>query len=80
MIDSLPFSALLACASAMVRKRPNYDPVLSSGPRYVEFFHDDGHIEQKPVFDDRNLIAKFGLINCDLCRYYLPLTSTLICR
>ena len=43
----------------------------------MEFFHDDGHIEQKPVFDDRNLIAKFGLINCDLCRYYLPLTSTL---
>ena len=61
----------------MVRKRPDYDPVLSAGPQYVEYFHPDGHIEQKAVFEDRNLIAKFGLINCDLCCYYLPLTSTL---
>jgi len=43
----------------------------------VKYFHPDGHVEQKAVLDDRNVIAKFGLINCDLCHYYLPLTSTL---
>jgi len=69
MIDTLP-SPLLALAAAMVRKHPDYDPVLSTGPRYVEYFHHDGHIEQKAVFDDRNLIAKFGLINCDLCHRF----------
>ena len=31
--------SLLACPSAMVRKHPNYDLVLSVGPCYVEFFH-----------------------------------------
>ena len=77
MVDTLPSPPLLSRAAAMVRKRPDYDPVLSAGPQYVEYFHRDGHIEQKAVYDDRNLIAKFGLINCDLCRYYLPLTSTL---
>ena len=33
------FSQLLACASAMVQKCTKYDPVLSAGPRFVEFFH-----------------------------------------
>ena len=61
----------------MVQKCPDYDPVLSAGPQYVEYFHSDGCIEQKAVFDDRNLITKSGLINYDLCCYYLPLTSTL---
>ena len=43
----------------MVRKRPDYDPVLSAGPQYVKYFHHHGHIEQKAVYDDRNLIDSF---------------------
>ena len=59
MVDTLPSPPLLSCAAAMVRKCPDYDPVLSAGPQYVEYFHRDGHIEQKAVYDDRNLIDSF---------------------
>jgi len=54
-------------ATDMVRKHPEYGPVLTMGPKYVDYFHHDGHVEKKAVYDDGNLIAKFGLINCDLC-------------
>ena len=46
----------------MVQKRPEYDPVLTAGPRYIDYFHHDGCVEKKAVYDDRKLIAKFGLI------------------
>ena len=69
MVDTLPSPPLLSRAAAMVQKCPDYNPVLSAGPQYVEYFHCDGHIEQKAVYDDRNLIAKFGLINCHTVIY-----------
>ena len=57
MVDTFPSPPLLSRAAAMVQKHLDYDSVLSTGPQYVEYFHCDGHIEQKAVYDDRNLIA-----------------------